>query len=729
VNPSVEVPPGPPAYRDQWKQQFAEKFRAAGGAGEPQFIPMRQPDTPTLTDLPLPGAGKRPRIPPEYRVDSPTIHGPDAFAETVPGAPKRPRIPPEYRVDTPTTDPDSPDAFAPTKTQTIPPVDPHAVTKTDLPEAPTKPDLPDAPSKSPGGADFHGVVQNIEKGLGALGNAGKIASGVQKEREAAAKDGHDASARNAAENIVGSELGADAYNTGKKNSQDAIAKADKEGRSRWSAAGGALIKTAQDMSGITLVKQIFEEESGKEIKQAGDAGRDPSVLDAAGRTIVRAVGEKSGLNPVLDAGMYDAEADRQAGDTARRLQEKVKDDLEQGLKNTGALDRHMKELKNTGDIQDPAIRARLRELQAQYAGLRTQTQDTNNRTRGKVDESDPQLIAIRQAVDLLPENPAGVDMNEKPEPTKEEQMAAHDCSQYPHTKVGWNEHTEIPGCFCVDGFEFNETQTVCQPTMAAALGAKDCSGISGAHPMWSEGNHEAYCGCVQGYQMNTGNTACEPDRETQMRQADCSSYGNAVGAWNEGSHGVVCDCMAGFEWNASRTACVNSSQVQAVQANCSMFPNAVAYWDQGAGRSMCGCPGGYEWTTDNTACVPYGQDYSAAQNQNLPPQQGPPPFDPNAMMQMFNNAAQGNSGNNPPSNSDGGTNWGGGSVWAQGNGSNTGPPPPTTLPGLGPSGGNSGGGAPAGFTGWGGNTDSSGGGVSTTPGDCYSVLGQDYGCN
>lgn len=677
ADPIVGVPTGPPFAREEWRKKFLEDYKAAGGKGTPTFGVMRTPETPTN-------------------------RGPDSSATT----------------ETQTRPPA--DAGVDTKPQT-PPVDPHAPTKpVETPAADPHTHGPAQPraSGSEHSENFSNTMGALGKGLDGLDKAGQVAAGVQKERETAARDGVDFSGRNAAENVVGTALGADGYNAGKKNAQEAIEKAAREGRSRGSAAVDALWKTAKDMSGITMAQEVFTEESEKEKKKAAEEGREASSAAAAGNTAVRVAGEKSGLNPVLDASMYDAEADRQAGDAGRRAQEKLKTELEEHLRNTGQLEQRMKRLKEREDMSNPSNRQWVRDLQAQYAEARRQAQEINNRTRGKMlDEKDPQLIAIRQAVDLLPENPAGVDMNEKAPLTPDEQMAAHDCSQHPHTRVGWNEAMDVPGCFCVDGYKFNKGETECLPDMAAQIKNMDCSAVAGSHALWNDGKGEAYCGCLQGYQMNGAQTACEPTPETVQKNApsvNCTMYRNTQQHWFPDEKMYKCVCLPGYEWDKTGYACQQPIQIQLAQANCSHVQGTTPYWDEGANAPMCGCQPGY--VIEGNACVPTPQQQ--------PQPQAPPPDFSGILSGLTNTYNQG-TGNNPPPPS---------GTW----GASGGTPVPTQLPGLGPSDSSNSGGTYAGFTGWGQPAAAnppaygpSSGGVDTSPGGgvaCVTALGQSDQC-
>lgn len=766
ADPLVAVPQGPPRFREEWRQKFAADYKAAGGKGSPTFTVLRQPDTPT-SEFPIPESPafndkKGPMIDPALRADSPTIQpgnkvfvsNEDAaaaakYAAGSPNANPLVGVPPgspgmreewkknfqkEYAAaggkgtpqfetlkqpDTPTQPGarwNPPDEGAPAKMQAPADADPHT-------HGPAKTNAVGTERSE----NFGKVMGAVGTGLDGLDKAGQVAAGVQKEREKAAQDGVDFSGRNAAENVVGTAIGADSYNAGKKNAQDAIAKADKEGRSRGSAALDALWRTGKDMTGITAAQEIFKEESEKEKKAAEKEGREQSGAGAAGMTAVRVAGDKSGLNPVLDASMYDAEAERQAGDTGRRAQEKLKTELEEHLKTTGELEQRMKRLKEREDMTNPSNRQWARDLQAQYLEARRQAQEINNRTRGKMlNEADPQLIAIRQAVDLLPENPAGVDMNDK-ELTADEQMAAHDCSKFPNTKAGWNEAMGVPGCFCVDGYKFNKGETECVPDIGTQIKNKDCSGIAGSAALWNDSSQSAFCGCLQGAQMNGAGTACEPSDEVLQRAAQpiTCPYPNTEQAWFREERTFKCVCKAGFSWDKTGYACVEprllqtdcghvkgttpywdegtqsamctcspghviennvcvpSRETQLAKTDCSHVRGATPYWDEAVQKPMCTCQPGYI-INEYSVCVPPAQPAAPVQRQ---PQ--PPPFDPSALMKAWNQGASNNNSGNVPTPAY--TGW------------NTNPsvPVPAQLPGLGAGTTTNTGGTYAGFTGFG----------------------------
>ena len=146
-------------------------------------------------------------------------------------------------------------------------------------------------------------------------------------------------------------------------------------------------------------------------------------------------------------------------------------------------------------------------------------------------------------------------------PTREEQVAATDCSGYPGSRASWDNSAGQPLCGCFDGLAWNLANTRCVTAEVRAneLCARDLPG-SVAQGKTPDG--KINCVCPQGYTWDASQNACEkliPPEELCTR-----NYPGSVPTGRDGSNKVICDCPQGYVWTADKKRCVQSAFVRGV---------------------------------------------------------------------------------------------------------------------------------------------------------------------
>lgn len=133
-------------------------------------------------------------------------------------------------------------------------------------------------------------------------------------------------------------------------------------------------------------------------------------------------------------------------------------------------------------------------------------------------------------------------------------------------KYGMNSYGDKDFCYCLPGYIFNSTKTVC---------------IQQSCPINST-LINGQCSCNYGYIMR--NNICITYTE------DCiQNFGpNIIGA--KGVDNSLCTCAIGYQWNSTKTACI----LMACQLNASRIGN------------ICVCNAGY--INKNSRCITYTED-------------------------------------------------------------------------------------------------------------------------
>jgi hypothetical protein len=188
-------------------------------------------------------------------------------------------------------------------------------------------------------------------------------------------------------------------------------------------------------------------------------------------------------------------------------------------------------------------------------------------------------------------------------PTREELVAATDCSLFPGSRAYWDNSAGKPLCGCFNGLQWNLTNTQCVTANVREneLCAREGQGLM---PQGRTAQGKINCVCPEGLTWNPAQRACEkliPPEELCSR-----NYPGSVPTGRDDAGRVNCDCPQGYAWNAARTACQKLPQSQELspQEYCSRnFPGSVPDGNDATGRVLCVCPQEYVWSADKMRCV------------------------------------------------------------------------------------------------------------------------------
>ena len=248
--------------------------------------------------------------------------------------------------------------------------------------------------------------KGLGKGASQAGNATAVMSGMHAERQAAAAEDRETSALNAAKNTaIGVTVGGN-YSLGRSVAEQEIREADREGRSRSSAFGRAIGRTAwEKVSGpYKSSKDAYQDEAREEMRAAEREGRAPSGTRVRLRGAARSVGEVTGIAEAAEALEYDDLPERRAVRSGRLLQTKTNAKVEISLHRLWDLqDRFNRELGSGGAVSGNK-RGKLQSIAGQYRGEYRATAGKISRLEGKgvIDSGNAEYVALRQAFAALP---------------------------------------------------------------------------------------------------------------------------------------------------------------------------------------------------------------------------------------------------------------------------------------------------------------------------------------
>lgn len=352
------------------------------------------------------------------------------------------------------------------------------------------------------------AAQKLGGAVEALQMAGDTAEVYQQEAEAAAREGRDKDASAVVTEVGRRALGGTEYDTSHKISSDEIAKSDAKGESHVWALGRSLGENARQRFGggaYDMSQQINQEEAEREVAQAAAEGREASALNAKVNAATRVAGEMTGLRQIGDAVYYDEDADRQMHETQRKVQEKGKGKLQEGILKTGELEDRMNDLIENWDTSDPAIQNELNQLREEYERERAQLQAHLDRMNegGVVDTNDPEYQALQQAASLVPE--------------------------YSEEKIQ------------------NKVRENANAKMQSSLDQLNCDQNRNMYPLWDEGRKTAYCGCLKGQKPNAEGVCGVPApeksaEEIALESVSCKHIGLSEKKYNARTGQVECVC-------------------------------------------------------------------------------------------------------------------------------------------------------------------------------------------
>lgn len=369
----------------------------------------------------------------------------------------------------------------------------------------------------------HSAAQTMGAAVEAVQAVGDAAEVYQQEAEEAAREGREKDGAAMATELGRRALGGTEYDMGHKISSDEIAASDTKGESRIWALGRSVRENIRQRFGggaYDMSRQINEEEAQAEVERAAAEGREASALNAKVNAATRVAGEMTGMRQIGDAVYYDEDADRQMHETQRKVQDKAKGKLQQGILKTGELEDRMQDLMDNWDTSDPAIRAELDELRDQHERERAQLQEHAARleTGDVIDKNDPEYIALQRAAGLVPE------------------MSAEKVEQ--------------------------GIRDAAANKMQEALAQLNCDEARNTYPLWDDARSQAYCGCLKGQVPNAEGVCGKPQPEDPRKKpipADaCAHKPGTHASWNHNGTKINCWCSGGLFWNKTKGRCAES---------------------------------------------------------------------------------------------------------------------------------------------------------------------------
>lgn len=133
-------------------------------------------------------------------------------------------------------------------------------------------------------------------------------------------------------------------------------------------------------------------------------------------------------------------------------------------------------------------------------------------------------------------------------------LAATHCSQWPHTEARWSDATQAPQCQCVAGYQWNTSSGSCVgQTREQQVAAFDCSHVPNTVARWN--GDAPGCFCKDDYRLTADKKACQPMTRAEMvANANCENNSRAY--WDKDKNRVRClFCQPGHHWRGSDLEC------------------------------------------------------------------------------------------------------------------------------------------------------------------------------
>jgi beta-lactam-binding protein with PASTA domain len=182
-------------------------------------------------------------------------------------------------------------------------------------------------------------------------------------------------------------------------------------------------------------------------------------------------------------------------------------------------------------------------------------------------------------------------------PTREDQVAAADCSRIQGSRAYWDNNLGKPQCGCFGGLTLNLAKTRCVTVDAHAdeLCARDLPGTVARGKM---PDGKINCVCLEGYIWNASSNRCE--RQLSPQELCTRHHPGSIAQGTTVDGRVNCVCPQGSHWAAGKTHCVKLSP----QEICAQHrPGSIYQGMLADGKINCVCPQGYRWAADNRSCV------------------------------------------------------------------------------------------------------------------------------
>ncbi len=136
-------------------------------------------------------------------------------------------------------------------------------------------------------------------------------------------------------------------------------------------------------------------------------------------------------------------------------------------------------------------------------------------------------------------------------PTREEQVAASDCSRFPGSRAYWDDVSQKPACGCFDGLQWNPAKTQCV-TADAHANELCAQQLPGSIAQGKTPDGKINCVCPQDYQWAAGKTHCV---QLSPQELCALHHPGSIPEGRTADGRVNCVCPQGFVWNAARTGC------------------------------------------------------------------------------------------------------------------------------------------------------------------------------
>ncbi|MBW1787099.1 MAG: PASTA domain-containing protein [Deltaproteobacteria bacterium] len=183
-------------------------------------------------------------------------------------------------------------------------------------------------------------------------------------------------------------------------------------------------------------------------------------------------------------------------------------------------------------------------------------------------------------------------------PTREEQVAAKDCSGYPGSRAYWDDAEGKPLCRCPDGLQRNIADTAC--VSPAVHDREFCEKKwPGSVPMGRAADGSINCGCPPGYVWNANQTHCVRQRQPTPEELCEKEHPGSIFTGRNANGQVKCGCPQGYVWDSPQhRRCVRQRQLTPEEICARNYPGSVPTGRATNGDVICGCRQGDAWDSD-----------------------------------------------------------------------------------------------------------------------------------
>ncbi|MEW6404086.1 MAG: PASTA domain-containing protein [Chloroflexota bacterium] len=144
------------------------------------------------------------------------------------------------------------------------------------------------------------------------------------------------------------------------------------------------------------------------------------------------------------------------------------------------------------------------------------------------------------------------------------------------------------------------------PTREEQVAALNCSGYPGSRAYWDNNEGKPMCGCFDGLTWNLANTRCVTE-DVRANELCARHFPGSVPNGKTPDGKTICDCPQDYTWTADRTHC--EKRIPPEELCASNYPGSVPTGRDANGKVICDCPQGYVWTADKRSCVKANTDW------------------------------------------------------------------------------------------------------------------------